>query len=105
MPVAASAMSQMTPPWRVPIGFACLGSTSISIQAQPRPTLVRLNPSSFAIGGVQPLSKRFRIADSPAGERARRAPLVVFTSAAPARSEIEFVHPARARLLVPDMLK
>src|SRR6266404_6558621 len=52
VPIAASAISHRTPPWIVPIGFACLSvSATISIVAVPGATSINLKPSVLAIAG------------------------------------------------------
>src|SRR5207253_8397662 len=50
MPIAASATSQSTPPWSVPMGFACCGPASSSKTAFPGSTEVRRNPMSSETG-------------------------------------------------------
>src|SRR5438445_3543562 len=51
IPIAASAMSQRTPPWSVPIGFAWRGVASNSTTAQPGSTEASVEPMSAATGG------------------------------------------------------
>src|ERR1700742_941263 len=51
MPIAASAMSQSTPPCSVPIGLACAAVAWNSITASPGLTEIRSKPISRAIGG------------------------------------------------------
>src|SRR6266571_1243972 len=51
IPIAASAMSQRTPPWSVPIGFAWRGVASNSTTAQPGSTEASVKPMSAATGG------------------------------------------------------
>src|SRR2546427_687063 len=51
IPIAASAMSQRTPPWSVPIGFAWRGVASNSTTAQPDSTEASVKPMSAATGG------------------------------------------------------
>src|SRR6266851_4312784 len=49
--MAASAMSQRMPPWRVPIGFPWRASAFSSIIARPGSTEVSRNPISLATAG------------------------------------------------------
>src|SRR5204863_7246935 len=65
IPIAASAMSQSTPPCRVPIGLAWRASASKSTTACPTSTSRSVNPMSVAIGGAgnSPLAT-FRILSS-----------------------------------------
>src|SRR5712692_595811 len=51
MPMAASARSQRTPPWRVPMGFACCGPASISMTAWPGSIDLMVKPMRVATGG------------------------------------------------------
>src|SRR4051794_34451378 len=51
MPMAASAMSQSTPPCSVPIGFASRSSAASSMRARPLSIAVSRAPSSTRIGG------------------------------------------------------
>src|SRR5437867_8563221 len=51
-PIAASAASQRTPPWSVPIGFACCGPASSSKTALPGSTDIGRKPMSFPTGAT-----------------------------------------------------
>ena len=77
-PIAASASAQITPPWSVPIGFACSGRTSISKTASPSPNETARMPSRVATGGggTSPRSSASRCSLkllNPAGTLAGRA--------------------------------
>src|ERR1700674_2265125 len=50
MPIAASAISQRTPPCSVPMGFACCGPAAKTTVARPSAISFASNPISRAIG-------------------------------------------------------